>query len=328
MRVLGMGNALVDVLTRLESDDSLKVMGLPKGSMQLIDEAKLFSILEAIKPFETFQATGGSAANAVCGLAQLGIQAGFIGKTGPDHYGKFYSDDLEKNNVTPHLLENPQASGCAMTMISPDGERTFGTYLGAAASLEATDLNAGIFEGYHFFHIEGYLVQNPELIRKACKLAKSAGCKISLDMASYNIVEANLGFFRELLTEYTDIVFANEEEASAFTGKEPQEAVNILGELCEIAVVKIGAKGSLIRRNEETVTVSAIEASCLDTTGAGDLYAAGFLYGLIHNHPLQICGQIGSLLSGNVIEIIGTKMDADRWNNIKNKLSGIIVGNN
>ncbi len=328
MRVLGMGNALVDVLTRLKSDDSLNVMGLPKGSMQLIDETKLFSILEAIKPFETVHATGGSAANAVCGLAQLGIQAGFIGKTGPDHYGKFYADDLEKNNVTPHLLEDPQASGCAMTMISPDGERTFGTYLGAAATLESTDLNAEIFEGYHFFHIEGYLVQNPELIRKACKLAKAAGCKISLDMASYNIVEANLGFFRELLTEYTDIVFANEEEALAFTGKEPQEAVEILEELCEIAVVKVGAKGSLIKRDQEIVSVSAIDASCLDTTGAGDLYAAGFLYGLIHNHPLQICGQIGSLLSGNVIEIIGTKMDTTRWNSIKDKLSEIIVSNN
>lgn len=328
MRVLGMGNALVDVLTQLKSDDSLNVMGLPKGSMQLIDEAKLFSIIDEIKSFESKHASGGSAANTICGLAQLGIYSGFIGKTGPDHYGKLYAEELKKNNVVPHLLENNMASGCAMAMITPDGERTFGTYLGAAATLEAGDLHPGLFENYQFFHIEGYLIQNPELIRKACKLAKAAGCKISLDMASYNVVEANLDFFRELLTEYTDIVFANEEEAYAFTGKEPQEALDILGELCEIAVVKIGAKGSLIKRGTETTSAQAIEASCLDTTGAGDLYAAGFLYGLIHNHPLQICGQIGSLLSGNVIEFIGAKMDAERWKAIKEGVVKLTLGSN
>jgi len=328
MRVLGMGNALVDVLTQLKSDDSLNVMGLPKGSMQLIDEAKLFSIIDELKSFESKHASGGSAANAICGLAQLGVHAGFIGKTGSDHYGKLYAEELQKNNVTPHLLENNIASGCAMTMITPDGERTFGTYLGAAATLDESDLQPEQFENYHYFHIEGYLIQNPELIRKACKLAKAAGCKISLDMASYNIVEGNLEFFRELLTEYTDIVFANEEEALAFTGKEPQQAVRILGELCEIAVVKVGAKGSIIKRGEEITSVDAIEASCLDTTGAGDLYAAGFLYGLIHNHPLQICGQIGSLLSGSVIEIIGTKMNTERWNTIKEGVSLLTLETN
>lgn len=323
MRVLGMGNALVDVLTRLKTDDSLTVMGLPKGSMQLIDEVKLFSIIEEIKSFEPQHTSGGSAANTICGLAQLGIYAGFIGKTGPDHFGKLYKEELRKNNVVPHLLENNMASGCAMAMITPDGERTFGTYLGAAATLEANDLETALFENYQYFHIEGYLIQNPELIRKACRLAKAAGCKISLDMASYNVVEANLDFFHELLTEYTDIIFANEEEALAFTGKEPQEALDALGELCEIAVVKTGAKGSLIKRGNEVVAVKAIKASCVDTTGAGDLYAAGFLYSLIHNHPLQICGQIGSLLSGNVIEVIGAKMDVERWDSIKDSISKI-----
>lgn len=328
MKVLGMGNALVDVLAKLESDDSLQVMGLPKGSMQLINEDELLKIMDAIKVFDTFKATGGSAANAVCGLAQLGIQAGFIGKTGFDSYGQFYAEDLEKNNVKAHLLQEEMTSGCAMTMISTDGERTFGTYLGAAANLQATDLTLGMFEGYHIFHIEGYLVQNPELIRKACQLAKQAGCKISLDMASYNVVEANLEFFSELLSQYTDIVFANEEEAFSFTGKETEEAAILLAESCEIAVVKIGSKGSIIKRGQELVKVSANKANCLDTTGAGDLYAAGFLYGLINNHTLEICGSIGSLLAGNVIEIIGTKMDENRWSEIKKKVNQLTLGNN
>ncbi|MDD2797434.1 MAG: adenosine kinase [Bacteroidales bacterium] len=317
MRVLGMGNALVDILAKLESDDSLQVMGLPKGSMQLINEDELLKILDSIKIFDTYHASGGSAGNAVRGLAELGVHAGFIGKTGSDYYGKFYEEDLRKSHVVPHLLEDTLASGCAMGMISPDGERTFATYLGAASNLQAEDLSEEMFAGYEYFHIEGYLVQNPELIRKACRLAKAAGSKISLDMASYNIVESNHDFFKELLTEYTDIVFANEEEAYAYTQAEPEEAVKMLGALCEIAIVKVGSKGSLIMRGDEIAVVGVDKYKCLDTTGAGDLYAAGFLYGLIHKQSLEICGKIGSILAGNVIEIMGTKMEKDRWNKIK-----------
>jgi len=130
------------------------------------------------------------------------------------------------------------------------------------------------------------------------------------------------------LSQYTDIVFANEEEAFSFTGKETEEAAILLAESCEIAVVKIGSKGSIIKRGQELVKVSANKANCLDTTGAGDLYAAGFLYGLINNHTLEICGSIGSLLAGNVIEIIGTKMDENRWSEIKKKVNQLTLGNN
>lgn len=327
MRVLGMGNALVDILAKLESDDSLEVMGLPKGSMQLINEDELLKILDTIKIFDTFHATGGSAGNAVRALAKLGVHAGFLGKVGPDFYGSFYKDDLKKSHVVPHLLEDSMASGCAMAMISPDGERTFGTYLGAAANLQASDLTEEMFKGYEYFHIEGYLVQNPELIRKACRLAKAAGSKISLDMASYNVVEANHDFFKELLTDYTDIVFANEEEAYAFTQQEPEEAINTLGDICEIAIVKIGSKGSILKRGDEIAKVGVRKSNCLDSTGAGDFYAAGFLFGLIHNQSLDVCGKIGSLLAGNVIEIMGTHLENDQWNKIINDVKKMTVLN-
>ncbi|MFZ4455744.1 MAG: adenosine kinase [Bacteroidales bacterium] len=324
MRVLGMGNALVDILAKLESDDSLEVMGLPKGSMQLINEDELLKILDAIKIFDTFHATGGSAGNTVRALSKLGVYSGFLGKVGPDFYGKFYNDDLKKSRVVPHLLEDTLASGCAMAMISPDGERTFGTYLGAAANLQASDLTEEMFKSYEYFHIEGYLVQNPELIRKACRLAKAAGSKISLDMASYNVVEDNHDFFKELLTEYTDIVFANEEESYAFTQADPEESVRLLGELCEIAIVKVGSRGSLIKRGDEIAHVGVRKTTCLDSTGAGDFYAAGFLYGLIHNQSLEVCGKIGSLLASNVIEIMGTHLENDQWNKISHEVKTIL----
>lgn len=316
MKVLGVGNALVDVLVRLESETYLEKMSLPKGSMQLIDEDGLMRILEAIRDYDTFLATGGSAANAICGLARMGIEAGFIGKTGDDYYGNFYKEDLNKNGVRTFLLNDTISSGCAMTMITPDGERTFGTYLGAAANLEVKDLTKEMFLGYDYFFIEGYLVQSPEFIRHAVKMAKNAGCKVVLDLASYNIVKANHAFFGELL-QSTDIVFANEEEAFAYTNCEPQEAAKKLGQICPVAVVKIGPRGSYISFNNEVIHATATKAKCIDSTGAGDLYAAGFLYGMSKNAPLLTCGEIGSLISGHVIECIGTKMSERVWTSIK-----------
>ena len=161
------------------------------------------------------------------------------------------------------------------------------------------------------------MIINRELVEKACKLAKEKGIKIAIDLASFNVVDAFLDDFRDIIEKYVDIVFANEEEAKSFTSKEPFEALNILSELCEIAVVKTGSKGSLIKRGEEIVKVDTIDVVSRDTTGAGDLYAAGFLYGLCCNENLEKCGAYGSILAGNVIEVIGPKMDDARWKKIK-----------
>lgn len=324
MKILGLGNALTDVLATLQSDECINEMGLLKGGMQLIDEDKLLKIMSTFEDFDTVLASGGSAANAISGLTRMGISAGFIGKIGQDSYGRFYKEDMESNGVVTYLQESNIASGCAMTMITPDGERTFGTYLGAAATLSVEDLHPDMFYGYDMLHIEGYLVQDPKLIRKAVKLAQNARLKISLDMASYNIVNANLEFFKELIQEYVDIAFANEEEALAYTGEEPQKAVSILAKDCEIAIVKCGSQGSIIQKGNEIFNVKATPAKCIDSTGAGDLYAAGFIYALSQHYSLDTAGEIGSILSGNVIEVIGTKMDDARWENIKKEVNILV----
>ena len=194
MKILGMGNALVDVLALIEDDSLLQQLGLPKGSMQLIDEEKLNEVNDAISGMDKFLASGGSASNTIIGIARLGVNAGFIGKVGHDEYGKYYKEDLIKNGVTPHLAEVDKTSGIATTFISKDGERTFGTYLGAAALLAPENLHKEDFEGYDYFYIEGYLVQNLDLIRRAIVLAKESGLKIVLDLASYNVVEGSLAF--------------------------------------------------------------------------------------------------------------------------------------
>ncbi|MCK5847502.1 MAG: adenosine kinase [Bacteroidales bacterium] len=316
VKVLGLGNALVDALIQIDNDEVLDAHNLPKGSMQLVDWETSEKIINDTKHFEKSQASGGSAANTIHGLAKLGVTTGFIGKIGNDEIGDFFKADLLDARVEPLLKYSDNKSGIAVALVSPDSERTFATYLGAAVEISSSDLKLEDFMGYNYFHIEGYLVQNYDLIETAVQLAKNAGCKVSIDMASFNVVEDNLEFLTRIVKDYVDIVFANEEEAKAFTGKEPRESLDIIAEMCEIAVVKIGKKGSLIKSEGEVYSVGVIEANSIDTTGAGDLYAAGFIYGLIRGFGLERCAEIGSITAGNIIEVIGAKMDSDRWDGI------------
>ncbi|MDH6355810.1 sugar/nucleoside kinase (ribokinase family) [Dysgonomonas sp. PH5-45] len=326
MKVLGMGNALVDVLVKINDDEVLERMNLPKGSMQLIDKEKKNQLDTAIANLEKHIASGGSASNTISGISQLGVKTGFLGKIGDDFYGNYYREDLEKHGVKPHLILSDEASGIATTFISTDGERTFGTFLGVAAELCAENLKAEYFAGYDFFYIEGYLVQNLDLIRTAMQMAKQAGAKVVLDLASYNVVEENRDFLLEVIPQYVDIIFANEEEAKAFFGTDAEDALNRLAEITEIAIVKVGSKGSFVKRGNEKAFVPALKVDkVVDTTGAGDLYAAGFLYGLIEGLPLDKCGRIGTLLAGNVIQVVGAKITDQQWNNIKHTLKEILL---
>lgn len=314
MKVLGMGNALVDILAFIDNDDLLEKFGLPKGGMLLIDATTKEAMQESLSNKEIFQAAGGSASNTIGALAKLGIQTGFIGEVGNDSYGNYYREDLENAGVKPHLIiSDNNASGIATTLISENGQRTFGTYLGAAANMTHTDLKATTFEGYDFFYIEGYLVQNLDLIRTAINMAKKQGAKVVLDMASYNVVEASRDFLLEIIPSSVDIIFANEEEAQSLFNTKPEEALDKLAKMVDIAIVKVGEKGSYIKQGKTTIHVPALKVDCIDTTGAGDLYAAGFLYGLINSCDLEKCGKKGTLLAGNVIQVVGPKMNNDTW---------------
>lgn len=325
-KIIGLGNALVDVLATLKDDALLTEMELPKGSMQLIDNTKLQQINSKFTEMKTHLATGGSAGNAILGLSCLGAKTGFIGKIGNDTYGDFFRTNLRKNNIEDKLLlSDSLPSGVASTFITPDGERTFGTYLGAAATLKSEDLTSNLFKGYSYLFIEGYLVQDHEMILRAIELAKEEGLQICLDLASYNIVEGDLEFFTLLVEKYVDIVFANEEEAKAFTGESPEKALDLIGKQCSIAIVKVGSNGSFIRKGTESLKVGVIPVhQVVDTTGAGDYFAAGFLYGLTCGYSLERCAKIGALLSGHVIQVIGTTMPKERWDEIKLNINLIL----
>ncbi len=324
-KIIGMGNALVDVLVRIDDDSLLEKLHLPKGSMQLIQEDTLSEIRKYTSGMKIHRSTGGSAGNTVCALAALGANPGFIGKIGQDETGAFFGDTLRQRGVNALLPTCDLPSGIASTFISTDGERTFGTYLGAAATLRAEDLSRKMFAGYNYLYIEGYLLQDHDLMLRAVQLAKEEGLQVCLDMASYNVVEAERDFFDQLIVKYVDIVFANESEALAYTGKAPHEALEEIASKCSIAVVKTGKEGSLVKKGTEVIQLLSCPVdNVLDTTGAGDFYAAGFMYGLTCGYSLEKCVQISTILATAVIQEVGTTLPAKKWDEIKLNIESLL----
>jgi sugar/nucleoside kinase (ribokinase family) len=324
-RVLGMGNALVDIITRIENDDILDSLGLPKGSMTLVDmDTSNFIHAETTGMIKS-RASGGSAANTIHGLAHLGIKTGFVGSVGNDDMGKFFKKDLKVNKIKPILFPSMNETGKAIALISKDSERTFATYLGAAVDLRPEDISHDVFEGYDYFYVEGYLVQDPKMFEKALRLASQAGLKICLDLASFNIVADYIDFFKSVIDRYVDILFANEEEIKAFTGKSPEEGARQVSEICDLVVIKLGAEGSFCVCKEEMIRIGVRPSKPIDTTGAGDLFASGFIYGHLKGLSPEICGKMGSILAGRVIEVIGAKMEESHWENLRREISALEV---
>ncbi len=324
--ILGIGNALTDILAVLPDDSVLKEYHIPLGSMQHVDKETGDRILQKLKPLGVQYVAGGSAANTITGASIFGMRAAFIGKIGDDDLGHLFRSDQKQYGIKSILLKGKNPSGRAMVMITaPNAERTFADYMGAALELVPEDLRPEYFRGYDYFHIEGYLVQNQELIRKAVEMAKAAGCIISIDMASYNVVESNETFLHDIVENYVDIVFANENEARAFTKMEPREAVDEIASHGKTAVVKIGKNGSMVKKGDDYHYIEAWPADSVDATGAGDTYAAGFLYAHSLGMPLKVCGEIGSIIAAKVVEVIGTKIDIPRWKAAKKEIKALIA---
>ena len=324
--ILGIGNALTDILAVLPDDSLLNTYHLPKGSMQHVDMETGDKIWAALKPLGVKYVAGGSAANTISCTAIFGMPSSFIGKIGDDELGLLFKSDQERYGVRSTLLKSEHSSGRSMVFVSGgNAERTFAVYLGAALDLVPEDLKPEYFAGHDYFHIEGYLVQNQALIRRAVELAHEAGCVISLDMASYNVVESNNAFLHDIVEKYVDIVFANETESKAFTKiDDPRKALDEIAKLCKIAVVKVGKDGSWVKSGDEVHFIPVWPADTIDATGAGDTYAAGFLYAHALGMPLDICGKVGSIIAAKVVEIIGTKIDIPRWRAAKAEIRELI----
>ena len=317
-KIIGIGNALTDMLVNLKSDDVLNQYGIARGSMSLVDSQLQSEVSKAVAGRPYSLSLGGSADNTIRAMAHLGSSVGFIGKVGRDTTGDFFEQALENLGIKPVIFRGENRSGKCVSLISPDGERTMLTHLGAALEMKAEEISADIFEGYDCLYVEGYLVQDHTLIESVARTAKRAGLKVAIDLASFNVVEENLDFLRQLVGNFVDIVFANEDEARVFSGEEePINALQYISELCELTVVKIGMKGALIKQGEQVVHVGIMKAAeRVDTTGAGDFYAAGFMYGLTEGLDLRQCGTIGAVTAGKVIEMVGTTLSDEAWEDI------------
>ena len=326
MKILGLGNALVDVLSKLDSDETLVKIGIQKGAMDMISREQMYVIRKYQANTETTQAPGGANCNTMRAIALLGGQSGFIGKVGDDNLGEFYEEALLKAGVASYLIKTEGPSGACTVFISPDRERTMGTFLGPAPTISPDEITEDVLRGYDCIHIEGYLIVNEELVRETMKKAKRLGLKVALDLANYNIVNAYKGLLEEVIPQYVDILFANASEAEAFTGLPAQEAVKALEKQVHVALVTLGKDGSLIGSEGKFYHVDAEGGKPVDTTGAGDNFAAGFLYGQSVGASLVQSAQIGSMLSGYVIDVVGPQVPADKWEQIKLKVKTILAG--
>jgi sugar/nucleoside kinase (ribokinase family) len=322
MKILGFGNALVDILTILECETPLKELNLPKGSMQLLDKSGLEKMKVFLASRKTQTATGGSAGNVAKALGKLHAEPGFLGSVGNDDFGNLFENRCREDGVQPLLYHHDLPTGIATTLITPDGERTFGTYLGAAAVFFEQEIRKEVLRAYNVLFIEGYWIQNPTLMEQMMATAHQLGLKVALDLASYNIVEENKDFFRRVMREYVDIVFANEKESEAFSTGSPEDAAREMAELCQIAVVKIGKEGAYVATDANIHLYPSIHVdNVIDTTGAGDFFAAGFLYGLTHEKSLETSARIGSILGSTVIRYVGTTLPESTWKEVNEQIA-------
>lgn len=319
-KVIGVGNALTDILVTLPSEELLVQFGLPKGSMCLVDSDFQRRLMEHTATFPRALSPGGSAANTIRAMAMLGAPVGVVAKVGRDETGDFYESALQKFGVASVVLRGAARSGVCVSLVSADGERTMATHLGAALEMTAAEIEPGHFAGFDYLYLEGYLVQNHDLIRHAAATAKRCGLQVVIDLANFNVVEEHREFLYALVKEYVDIVFANEDEARVFTGEsDPRRALKAILPLCGLAIVKVGEKGAYIcREGGEAIHIGILNpVHCIDTTGAGDYYAAGFLSGLCEGLSLHQCGTMGAIAAGKVIEVVGTTLGDETWQEIR-----------
>ena len=323
MKILGIGNALVDILYRLDDEHLLSEIHLKKDAMTLINERWEHEIEDMTRNVDKSMANGGSISNTMVALARLGREVGYIGRVGDDEMGHFFEGKLHEAGVHTQLIRGREATGVAHTFVTPGGSRTFGTLLGAAYYLGPNDITAEMFRGYDLLHIEGYLVQNQELIEAICQRAKQAGLILSLDLSSFNVVSKNRTYFHHLISDYIDIVFANEGEARAFTGSfDSLEQVRHIAHLCDLAVVKLGEHGSIAMLEGGRIYKCHAEhvENVVDTTAAGDYFAAGFLHALTRGHRLHKCLHTGTVLATEAVQVLGSHLPPAAWNRIKTSI--------
>jgi sugar/nucleoside kinase (ribokinase family) len=307
--VYGMCNSIVDIL--LKADDSLiKELGLNKGIMRLVDVAESKKLLDGLKGKDKKIMPGGSGCNTMIGIANLGGKAIFSDVIGNDEYGRIFEQKLTELGVSSDLKKKQGMTGSSIILITPDSERTMNTCLGVCKLFSKQDIDEKNLIDSKLFHTTAYLIDTaPEAGYHALELAKKHSIPISFDISDPFLARAKKAELQKILADYADIVFLNEEEARLFTGKSPEDSLKEISNLSKTVIIKLGAEGSIISSEGKTYRIPGFKAKAIDTTGAGDMYAAGFLFGITNGYTVEQSGMIASYAASKVVEVIGARID-------------------
>ncbi len=319
-RVTGIGSALVDILIH-ETDDFLKKFDKEKGGMTYHEASEIQEIISQSRQSPAM-VSGGAACNTIVGVSKLGGKSRFIGRRGNDAPGEFFEKQVEASGVETFLQQSESATGQVLSVITPDAQRSMFTCLGASVEMKPEDISPECFKDTDITMIEGYLLFNPELMFACLKAAKQAGSLIALDLASFEVVNAAKDILDDIVKDYVDILIANEDEALAFTGeKDEAKALEKLSRNTSLAALKVGSRGSFISHADITTKIEPVAGKDpIDTTGAGDLWAAGFLFGLVNGYSLEDCGKIASACGYEVCQVVGAQIPEEGWSNIRKLL--------
>lgn len=316
-KITGIGSALVDILIN-ESDQFLKTLEKEKGGMTLVGDTDIQQILA-----ETNQTPvvvpGGASCNTIVGVGNLGGDAGFIGRRGNDAYGQTFEKQMVDCNVEPLVSVSDSPTGKVLSVITPDAQRSMFTFLGASTELDPNSITPDMFKDTAISMIEGYLLFNQDLMMAALTAAKTAGSLVALDLASFEVVNASGDILEDIIKDFVDILIANEDEAKAYTGfDDEQKAVEKLSQGVSYGVLKVGERGSYVSHRDNITRINAIEGKApIDTTGAGDLWAAGFLFGIAHGFSIEKSGQIASACGYEVCQVMGAQLPEEAWSRIR-----------
>lgn len=312
--VLGVGAAIVDNIIEVEESYLDQIPG-EKWGAEPVDHESLIKIIEESGKVPS-QIVGGSCANAIKGLSRLGRKCALTGRVGADAPGRMVQEDLEKNGVKVHFINSTTPTGGVVSMIVPDGRRTLRCYTGASQEMVGEDMDRELFESAEWVHIEGYTLLMHPLTEKVMQLAKETNTKVSFDLASFELVEAFHDKIVHYLKQYVNVVFCNADEASALAHRSEKNACEWMKKLVDVAVVMMGAEGCWVGSGDLLEQYPAIPVKPIDTTGAGDLFASGFMHGYLGGKKLRECARYGAIVAKEVVQVVGTEIPDERWETI------------
>jgi len=308
--IVGIGNPLMDFITKVD-EETLAEFELKKGIAHVVEQEDIIKFSK-ILGHHFYSMPGGSAANSIIGAAKLGLKTALMGSIGDDSLGNTYLSEIKEAGVMSLMKRVKGVTGSCLSLVTPDKERTMATFLGASMYFSKEHLDIEAIHESNILHIEGYQLltaNEKEATINAMMEAKASGTMVSFDFSDPFLVKRHRDEITNIVNNFADIVFANEEEARLFTGKGVSGAIKELSKKAKFVAVKLGKKGSIVAAGTTVEKIPIFKVDAVDTTGAGDLYAAGFLYGIVKRKPLDVCGKIASFTAGKVVAQNGAYID-------------------